>query len=71
MSWKLRLIKWLASDRPVAMNLRLTRGLYIDGTKSTAGYYWNVRVDHKNDDKEFPDECGIHIYSGNKKLAND
>jgi len=56
MSMPLRiwLIKILAFGRPVAMNLHLTRGLYIDGTKSYGGYYYNIRIDHKADHEIHP-----------------
>ena len=63
MGIRMWLIKILACGRPVAMNLYLTRGLYIDGTKSDGGFYYKVNVDRKPDDKDLPDDVGIHLYS--------
>lgn len=48
----------LAGGMPVAINLQLTRGLYIYGV---AGLHVNVHVDPTKEDRGAPDGCGVYI----------
>jgi hypothetical protein len=51
------LIQKLVGKMPIAMNLYLTRGLYIDMKKTKGGHFINVNVDCKDD----PDGVGINF----------
>lgn len=62
-----RLRAWLliklAAGRPVALNLKLTRGLYLYG--ANGGLYVNVRVDPSKETPKGPDDCGVYVSAGN------
>lgn len=55
----------LASGKPVAINLKLTRGLYLQAGPSD-GFYENIRIDYVAEYPKGPDQVGIYI-SANKK----
>jgi hypothetical protein len=62
-----RLREWLliklAAGRPVAINLKLTRGLYLQ--YGSNGLYINLDIDHSKEWPIGPDKVGIYL-SGDK-----
>lgn len=56
---KWALIK-LAAGKPVAINLKLARGLYLQAG-SRGGFYENIRLDHTLEYPKGPDQIGIYI----------
>jgi hypothetical protein len=68
-----RLRTWLliqlAAGRPVAINLRLTRGLYLQN--GNGGVYVNIYVDPQKETPGAPDGCAFYISSSNRQTAQD
>lgn len=58
-----RLRAWLliklAAGRPVAINLKLTRGLYLYETDG--GLFVNVQVDPSKENPKAPEDCGAYL----------
>lgn len=53
----------LAGGRPVALNLRLTRGLYLQ-PGLTDGLFVNVQVDLTKERPGTPDGVGVYVPHG-------
>ena len=51
--FRIWMIKLIVGKKPIAMNLHLVKGLYIDADKTKDGYFNNVIVDYK---PEVPDD---------------
>jgi hypothetical protein len=50
----------LAAGKPVAINLKLTRGLYLQAGPND-GFYENIRIDNKAEYPKVPDQTVIYI----------